>query len=69
MGKYRSRDGLIRCQLSHQSIPDLEKWKQLSGMDMDGRAILRVLTEAAMNTDAADVGYGGRYTFKTERTV
>lgn len=59
VGAGRARDSRGRCRLSHQSIRDLRFWKKLAGPEMDGRPMIPAAPQAAMHTDAADVGYGG----------
>lgn len=44
---------------SHQNVLDLHFWKKVSGSDVSRRYIIPPKDEASLNTDAADVGYGG----------
>jgi len=59
MSSGRRRDSRGRMRLSHQSLRDLKKWKDLSKQELQGRPIFPSTPTAAMHTDAADVGYGG----------
>lgn len=59
MGAGRARDSRGRCRLSHQAIRDLRFWKRLAGPEMEGRPVVPPSPQAAIHTDAADVGYGG----------
>jgi hypothetical protein len=52
-----SRNG-NRCWLSHQSIRDLQMWRELASTETDGRPIRPLPTNGIMRTDAADVGFG-----------
>lgn len=53
------RDGRGRIRLSHQSIRDLRVWRRLSATELGGRPMTPMTVDAAMHTDAADMGYGG----------
>ena len=53
------RDSRGRVRLSHQSITDLRKWRELSKTELAGRPMTPPRPTASIHTDAADVGYGG----------
>lgn len=59
LGSNRPRDNRGRCRLSHQSIKDLRFWKGLAEHDLGGRPMTQPVPQAAMHTDAADMGFGG----------
>lgn len=59
IGARRARDSRGRCRLSHQAIRDLGFWKRLAGPEIEGRPLVPPAAQAAMHTDAVDVGYGG----------
>lgn len=59
MSSRQPRDPRGRIRLSHQSIRDLRRWKQLSTSELAGRPMTPPSATAALHTDAADVGYGG----------
>lgn len=58
-----------KCRLSHQAVRDLRFWKGLSsaGEALEGRSVRPFSPEAAMHSDAADVGYGGTVHFDDYR--
>ena len=58
MAAGRSRDARGRVRLSHQSIRDLRKWRDLSRQELSGRLVLPPPPQAAVHSDAADMGYG-----------
>jgi hypothetical protein len=53
-----SRNG-NRCRLSHQSIRDLQMWRKLASTETDGGPTRPLPIKGIMDTDAADVGFGG----------
>lgn len=55
----------LKCRLSHQSIRDLRFWVRLATVQDDGRPLHPMQPQAALHSDAADLGFGG--TFNTER--
>lgn len=55
----KSVKGKLLCRLSHQSIRDLRFWRQLADAPQEGRLMLPAEPEAALHTDAADMGFGG----------
>lgn len=59
MSSGRTHDGRGRCRLSHQSVRDLRFWRDLPESSLGGRELIRTEPQAAMHTDAADMGYGG----------
>lgn len=59
MSSRRPHDTHDRCRLSHQVVRDLRLWRDLPSNKLDGREIIRSAPTGEMNTDAADVGYGG----------
>ena len=63
MAAGRSRDARGRVRLSHQSIRDLRKWRDLSRQELSGRLVVPPPPQAAIHSDAADMGYGGTLRF------
>lgn len=59
MSNKKTKDTRGRCRLSHQSVRDLRFWKRLAGPELEGRNIIPTSPDAALHSDAADVGYGG----------
>ena len=58
MAAGRSRDERGRVRVSHQSIRDLRKWRDLPRQELSGRPVVPPPPQAAIHSDAADMGYG-----------
>lgn len=61
MSARRKRDARGRIRLSRQSIKDLQKWRELSRNELQGRPMVPPLLNAVIHSDAADLGYGGTW--------
>ena len=59
MSAGRVRDSRGRCRLSSQAVRDLRFWRDLPEVSLEGHQLISTKPTGAMDTDAADMGYGG----------
>lgn len=59
MSKRGWKDVGRGVRLRHQSMKDLQKWRELSRNELEGHPMVPFTPSAAIHTDAAGVGYGG----------
>ena len=64
MAAGRSRDTRGHVRLTHHSIRDLCKWWDLSRQELSGRLVVPPPPQAAIHSDAPDVGCGSTLRFK-----
>lgn len=57
--RFKAVRGKLLCRLSHQSLRDLKFWRTLSQETQHGRLMHPAAPEAALHTDAADMGSAG----------
>lgn len=56
---HSSLDARGRIRLSHQSLWDLDIWKNLAAQELQGRPMVSIEPKAALHSDAADMGFEG----------